>query len=35
VALGIAQAHGGDIDATNIVGGCSFAIVLPVTEERT
>lgn len=28
VAQGIVQAHGGDIEATNVVGGCCFAIVL-------
>lgn len=35
VTRGIAQAHGGDLEATNTVGGCCCAIVLPATDEWT
>lgn len=35
VARGVVQAHDGDVNVTNIVGGCCFAIVLPLTDERT
>ncbi len=30
VARGIARAHSGDVEVTNVMGGCSFAIVLPM-----
>jgi signal transduction histidine kinase len=34
IARGIAHAHGGDITAHNIDGGCRFTITLPRTHQR-
>lgn len=34
VARGIVRAHSGDVEVTNVVGGCSFAIVLPASGQQ-